>query len=42
MKTNNNLTIIPVSGLEQIGANCTMIGSGNEWIIVGLGITFYD
>ena len=42
MKTNNNLTIIPVSGLEQIGANCTMIGSGNEWIIVDLGITFYD
>ena len=42
MKTNNNLTIIPIGGLEQIGANCTMIGYGNEWIIVDLGITFYD
>ena len=42
MKKNDNLTIIPIGGLEQIGANCTMIGSGNEWIIVDLGITFYD
>ncbi len=42
MKTENNLTIIPIGGLEQIGANCTMIGYGNEWIIVDLGITFYD
>lgn len=42
MKPNNTLTIIPIGGLEQIGANCTMIGSGNEWIIVDLGITFYD
>ncbi len=42
MKTNNNLTIIPIGGLEQIGANCTMIGYGNEWIIIDLGITFYD
>ena len=42
MKKNDNLTIIPIGGLEQIGANCTMIGSANEWIIVDLGITFYD
>lgn len=42
MKTDNNLTIIPIGGLEQIGANCTMIGYGKEWIIIDLGITFYD
>ncbi len=42
MNKNDNLTIIPIGGLEQIGANCTMIGSGHEWIIVDLGITFYD
>lgn len=42
MKIDNNLTIIPIGGLEQIGANCTMIGSEKEWIIVDLGITFYD
>lgn len=42
MKIDNNLTIIPIGGLEQIGANCTILGSGKEWIIVDLGITFYD
>ena len=38
----NDLLIAPISGLEQIGANCTMIGNNNEWIIVDLGIAFYD
>lgn len=38
----NDLLIFPISGLEQIGANCTMIGNNNEWIIVDLGIAFHD
>jgi ribonuclease J len=40
----NGLTIIPLGGLEQIGANSTMIGldDSNEWLIVDLGIAFYD
>ncbi|MDR2666619.1 MAG: ribonuclease J [Holosporales bacterium] len=42
MAKKNNLVILPLGGLEQIGANCTMIGYGKEWIIVDLGIAFYD
>ncbi len=44
MKKNNydNLLIVPIGGLEQIGANCTMIGSKNEWILIDLGIAFYN
>ena len=43
MKNNKNtLQIIPIGGLEQIGANCTMIGSNGEWIVVDLGVSFYD
>lgn len=38
----NDLLIVPIGGLEQIGANCTMIGNNNEWIVVDLGISFYD
>ena len=38
----NDLLIVPIGGLEQIGANCTMIGNNKEWIIVDLGIAFYD
>ncbi|MDR1391336.1 MAG: ribonuclease J [Holosporales bacterium] len=38
----NNLLIVPIGGLEQIGANCTMIGYNDQWIIVDLGIAFYD
>ncbi len=37
-----DLLILPLGGLEQIGANCTMIGNNKEWIIVDLGIAFYD
>lgn len=38
----DDLLILPLGGLEQIGANCTMIGNNKEWIIVDLGIAFYD
>lgn len=38
----DDLLIVPIGGLEQIGANCTMIGNNKEWIIVDLGIAFYD
>ncbi|MDR0640245.1 MAG: ribonuclease J [Holosporales bacterium] len=38
----DELLILPLGGLEQIGANCTMIGTNKEWIIVDLGIAFYD
>ncbi|MDR2598437.1 MAG: ribonuclease J [Holosporales bacterium] len=38
----NELLILPLGGLEQIGANCTMIGTNGDWIIVDLGIAFYD
>ncbi|MDR1034867.1 MAG: ribonuclease J [Holosporales bacterium] len=38
----NELLILPLGGLEQIGANCTMIGTNGEWIIIDLGIAFYD
>ncbi|MDR0695549.1 MAG: ribonuclease J [Holosporales bacterium] len=38
----NDLIIVPIGGLEQIGGNCTMIGYKNEWIMIDLGIAFYD
>ncbi len=38
----DEVLILPLGGLEQIGANSTMIGHDNEWIIVDLGIAFYD
>lgn len=38
----NDLLILPLGGLEQIGSNCTMIGNNKEWIMVDLGIAFYD
>lgn len=38
----NDLLIVPIGGLEQIGANCTMIGNNKEWVVVDLGIAFYD
>jgi ribonuclease J len=37
----NDLWIMPLGGLEQVGANCSMIGNNGEWIIVDLGITFF-
>lgn len=37
-----DLLIVPIGGLEQIGANCTLIGNNKEWIMVDLGIAFYD
>jgi ribonuclease J len=37
-----DLLIVPIGGLEQVGANCTMIGYGKEWLIIDLGIFFYD
>jgi ribonuclease J len=38
----NDLLIVPIGGLEQIGGNCTMIGYKDEWIMIDLGIAFYD
>jgi ribonuclease J len=38
----DELLIVSIGGLEQIGANCTMIGNNKQWIIVDLGIAFYD
>jgi ribonuclease J len=38
----NDLWVMPLGGLEQVGANSTMIGNNGEWIIVDLGITFFD
>lgn len=42
MNMKDKLLIAPLGGLEQIGANCTMIGCNDEWIMVDLGIAFYD
>ncbi|MDR0942309.1 MAG: ribonuclease J [Holosporales bacterium] len=38
----DELLILPLGGLEQIGANCAMIGNDKDWIIIDLGIAFYD
>jgi ribonuclease J len=38
----DEMLILPIGGLEQIGANCTMIGHDGEWLIVDLGIAFRD
>ncbi len=38
----DDLLIMPLGGLEQIGANSTMIGHNREWIMIDLGISFYD
>ena len=37
---NDKLLIMPLGGLEQIGANCTLIGYKDNWIMVDLGISF--
>ncbi|MDR3031408.1 MAG: ribonuclease J [Holosporales bacterium] len=42
LANKEDLLIMPLGGFEQIGANCAMIGNDNEWIIVDLGIAFYD
>ena len=39
---NNKLLVMPLGGLEQIGANCTLIGYHDNWIMVDLGISFCD
>lgn len=38
----DDLLIMPLGGLEQIGANSTLIGNDKEWIMIDLGISFYD
>lgn len=38
----DDLLIVPIGGLEQIGANSTMVGYDREWIMLDLGISFYD
>lgn len=35
-----NLKIIPLSGLEEIGKNCTIFEYGNDIVIVDLGLMF--
>ncbi|MBR1943850.1 MAG: ribonuclease J [Alphaproteobacteria bacterium] len=39
---NDKLLIMPLGGLEQIGANCTLIGYKDNWIMVDLGISFHN
>jgi ribonuclease J len=38
----DELLILPLGGLEQVGANCMMIGNNKEWIIIDLGVAFYS
>lgn len=38
----DDLLIVPIGGLEQVGANSTMIGHNKEWIMLDLGISFYN
>ncbi|MBQ7524496.1 MAG: ribonuclease J [Alphaproteobacteria bacterium] len=38
----DDLLIAPLGGMEQIGANCTMVGNNKEWLMIDLGIAFYD
>ena len=39
---NDKIFVMPLGGLEQIGANCTLIGYKDNWIMVDLGISFCD
>ena len=39
---DDKVVVMPLGGLEQIGANCTLIGYKDSWIMVDLGIAFYD
>ena len=41
-KVNDHLLIMPLGGLEQIGANCTLVGYRGNWIMIDLGISFHD
>ena len=38
----DDLLVMPLGGLEQIGANSTLIGNNKEWIMIDLGIAFHD
>lgn len=38
----NNIRIIPLGGVEQIGQNCTMIEYKNDIIVVDLGFQFQE
>ncbi|MEP7103769.1 MAG: ribonuclease J [Candidatus Dojkabacteria bacterium] len=37
-----NLRIIPLGGVEEIGINCTVYESGNEMIVVDMGLAFSE
>lgn len=39
---DDHVLVMPLGGLEQIGANCTLIGYKDSWIMVDLGIAFHD
>ncbi len=41
-RTDDHISVMPLGGLEQIGANCTLIGYKDSWIMVDLGIAFHD
>lgn len=38
----SNILVMPLGGLEQVGANCTLIGYQDKWIMIDLGIAFND
>ena len=42
MFKKNELLVLPIGGLEQVGANSTMIGYNDEWALIDLGISFHD
>lgn len=42
LSKRDDLLIVPIGGLEQVGANSTMIGYNKEWIVLDLGISFHD
>ncbi len=42
MFKKDELLVLPIGGLEQVGANSTMIGYNDEWAMIDLGITFYN